>query len=249
MRRSTLLVMTALGIPLGVLLFGYALNRKERGDTALSRTAPSEMSGRADRSNDASEQARQSDREKGGVEASTQERPAADGDQSNLELQSTTQGRGHSAPVSNATPKVLAAQSGQAMDLTVAGQPFSVSESVVEACKPAKPGVFRWEACDRANELLIEMAKEGRDEVWAAATEKLLRAYAQQEAGRFTIRALECRQTICFIETASIFGGLPDAGYRFFADHGLKREYSVEAFESDDSGARLTITLFPFIRI
>lgn len=246
--RRPWLFMAALSIPVAIVLIGFGLDRDERGDTALSQTAPSETSVKADLSRDGSEQARGHSPGQDGAERTTQGQREPDVGESSSLVQPMNRGQRRGDPESTSRPRVPAAQLPQAMDVAVGGRSFPVSDSVVEACKPAKPGVFRWEACDRTNELLIEMAKEPRDEVWAAATEKLLRAYAEQEPGKFTIRALECRQTVCFIETASIFGGLPDAGYRFFIDHGLTRGYSVEAFETDDAGARLTITLFPFTR-
>ena len=132
--------------------------------------------------------------------------------------------------------------------VSVADQPFAVSKSVAEACKPAKPGVFRQSACDRANHLLAEMAREPRDEPWATVSERVLRAYAEQEPGKFSIRALECRKSICFIETASIFGHLPDADFYFVRDHGFSREDPVDVHETDEAGARLTVTLLPVTR-
>jgi hypothetical protein len=128
------------------------------------------------------------------------------------------------------------------------GRTFSASKSVKDACGSAEPGAFRWAACDRVNELLTDMTKEPRDEAWAAATERQLRAYAEAEPGKFVIRGLECRQTICFIETASPSGGLPMPDYYFRKKFGLGKEYPVDAFETDENGVRLTITLFAFTR-
>jgi hypothetical protein len=151
--------------------------------------------------------------------------------------------------MSTSPTEVVAAQALRGIDASVVGQSFPVSESVVEHCKPAKPAVFRWEACDRVNELLVKMTEEPRDESWAEATEKLLRAYAEGEPGNFTIRSVECRKTICFIETASIVGGLPIPDYRFLRNSGLKKDHPVAAFETDPTGARITISLLPIIRL
>jgi hypothetical protein len=133
-------------------------------------------------------------------------------------------------------------------DKGVEGRAVRVSKSVVDACKPDNGQAFRWAACDRVNELLAEMEKEPRDEPWASATEKQLRAYAEAEQGKFTIRMLECRKTVCFIETASSLGGLPIPDHHFRERLGLGKEYPAEAFETDDAGVTLTITLFPFTR-
>ena len=133
-------------------------------------------------------------------------------------------------------------------DHGVVGQPFPVSESVTEACKPTRPGVFRWSSCDEVSELLAQMAKEPRDERWAAAKEEVLRAHTEKEPGRFTIRALECRKSICFVETASLSGAMLDPSYGYLKEHGLAARYPVFASETDSSGALWTITLFPFVR-
>jgi hypothetical protein len=249
MRPRGRLVLALSIAALGLALIGYALDRREKhAASPLLHTASSEKTGDSAVFPDAPEWASQSSREQDATERAPQSERELDSGESYLRVRQPTQERTRADLTRSLPAEVVAAQAGQATDVGAIGQPFPVSESVVEACKPVPPGVFRRSACDRVNDLRIEIANEPRDEIWAAAAERALRAYAEEEPEKFTIRALECRRTICFIETASIYGGLPDPGYHFLRNHGLKRERPVDAHENDETGARLTITLLPVTR-
>lgn len=61
--------------------------------------------------------------------------------------------------------------------------------------------------CAKRFDLLSEMSQEPRDEVWAAEAEVRLRSLIMAEPTPFTVRAVECRTSLCAIELASIYGG------------------------------------------
>lgn len=249
MSRSLRMALALLSIPLAILLIRYVFvsrdTQEPRGRSSISTSneAPY-MAGRADVP--ATAVANQ-----GGNAESAQasaEPPIADDDHpSSAQLKANEISIGRTQSVARAASG--GDESASATDLSAAGRPFPVSESVVEACNPDRPSASRQEGCGRANELLVAMAREPRDAAWAGAMEKELRAYVDAQPENYSIRALECRKTICFIETAAAFPGallMPD--YQWRNRLGLAKEYSVDAFESDDAGVRLTITLFPFRR-
>lgn len=189
----------------------------------------------------------QGSRDSGHVDASGQGAHEVPSSTSHLAVQQPARQGMQPNPDGLATPRGEKT-TGLGTDRSVVGQPFPVSESVNEACKPTKPGVFRWESCGEVSQLLAQMATEPRDEQWAVAKEEVLRAHTEKEPGRFTIRALECRKSICFVETASLFGVMRDPSYGYLKEHGLAARYPVFASETDASGALWTITLFPFVR-
>jgi hypothetical protein len=99
------------------------------------------------------------------------------------------------------------------------------------------------------------MAKEPREEPWATAAERAIRALVELEPGSerprevtYTIRALECRTSICFVETASIMGAFTTQLYYFERSTGLTAQYSIDSSETDPSGNKVHVTLSPFVR-
>jgi hypothetical protein len=148
-----------------------------------------------------------------------------------------------------------AAHASRAVDFSVIGIPFPVSESIVAACDPA-PGKYRNSACEPDKKLLAEMAEEPREEPWATSAERAIRALVELEPGTempravttYTIRALECRTSICFVETASIMGGFHTQFYYFEKTSGLRAEYAVDSVETDELGTKVHVTLYPFTR-
>lgn len=130
------------------------------------------------------------------------------------------------------------------VDRSVIGRPFPLSDSMIANCK-------RYAANDSRNclgtmELLSRMANEPRSEPWATSMEEKLRAFVTVEPDKFMIRALECRTTICFIETASLFGPLLEVDYAFAKASGLNSHLTEFSHEKNSWGARVTITLEPF---
>jgi hypothetical protein len=255
MRRSTGLILALASIPLGLTLIVYALKEGQgRQSSDSSQTMASEMNRNSVAPQGASADAAQSNVDPRGVSAKPPNAQDAVSGESNWSSQSPQPGR-RSRPTQTDPEEVVTEREEKAAerapDNSVVGRPFQPSESIVEACKPDRRGVFRSSFCHQVGELLTAMAREPRDEAWAAAAEQALRAYAEKEPGKFTIRALECRKSICFIETASIYGSLLDPDYeydKYLSNLGLHMDYAVDAFETDATGARMTVTLFPFTR-
>lgn len=103
--------------------------------------------------------------------------------------------------------------------------------------------------------LLDDMAEEPREEPWATAAERSIRALVELEPGTelprevtYTIRALECRTSICFLETASIMGGFATELYYFEKTSGLTAQYPIDSTETDETGNKVHVTLWPFVR-
>ena len=136
-----------------------------------------------------------------------------------------------------------AARESSSVDYSVVGLSFTVSESIFADCEK-----FRREACEPNKALLAEMAKEPREEPWATSAEERIRNFAEQEPGKFTIRALECRTSICFIETASIMGSFSYPLYYFEKNSALHAEYPAHSSETDELGAKVYVTLWAFTR-
>lgn len=151
-------------------------------------------------------------------------------------------------------PRTTVADTEAAIDVSVVGQPFAVSESILARCEPTRES-YRPLACESDKRLLAEMAEEPREEPWATEAERAIQALVELEPGTqmpravtYTIRALECRTSICFVETASIFGGFHSRFYPFEKNSGLHAEYPVDSVETDKTGAKVHVTLWPFTR-
>jgi hypothetical protein len=119
---------------------------------------------------------------------------------------------------------------------------FHVSASVDEAC--VKLVLF----CRNGKALLNALAEEPRDEDWATTTEDLIRkGIARKELPHQTIRALECRSTLCAVEVVS-----PTEKVRFSADieYRLMRRDGSFLFgrEADKSGIPIWVSVDFFHR-
>lgn len=232
MRRSIRLVLALLSIALGVMLVRYTLDRRGLRDDQDQAGAASSPKTLRSNENEIAERVRAKDEMLRAPQVGREASSEATGLSGQLKAQeeSRIEGRQEETEI-NAMPAEAATVPSEisANGFSVVGQPFPVSESVAEACKPAKPGAFRWEAHARANALLVQIATEPRDDVWATAMEQQLRAYAEAQPVKLTIRALECRKTICFIETAAAFSGdLPMPDYRWREKLGLGKRVSRE---------------------
>jgi hypothetical protein len=96
-----------------------------------------------------------------------------------------------------AAPTTAGATASTAMDpRNVIGRPFPVSASVISGCKSA--------GCPRVDEYLSQFAQEPRDLAWASDMEIALRNYVTASQPDVTIRNVECRTSVCFIEVASV---------------------------------------------
>jgi hypothetical protein len=81
------------------------------------------------------------------------------------------------------------------IDGSVAGQPVSISSSLRESCKS------EFIECPLVMASVAKMAQEPRDNDWASKTEELLQAAADtQGPGKYLVRNVECRSSICILE-------------------------------------------------
>jgi hypothetical protein len=142
----------------------------------------------------------------------------------------------------------------QGVDFSVVGQPFPVSASILADCEP-KLGMRPSLSCEPNKKLLDEMAEEPREEPWASAAERSIRALVQLEPGTdrprsvtYTIRNLECRKSICFLETSSHMGHFSTQLYYFEKTSGLRAGYAIDAVEIAEDRTRVHVTLWPFVR-
>jgi hypothetical protein len=114
------------------------------------------------------------------------------------------------APLSRQTPAVDAARAGQA---------FPVSAAVQEGCdRILREKLLGEQHCLMAKQALEKMRQERRDEPWATETEakmrRIIEATPSGNAGHYTIRAVECRESMCAVEVASPTGPYPEPTLR-----------------------------------
>lgn len=146
----------------------------------------------------------------------------------------------------SATPTSINQNEAPRVEVGVVGRRFPISDSIRAACEGEKS--YQQDFCDTAAALVAQTSNEPREEPWATHAEKAIRDLVEQEPGKFAIRGLECRTSVCFVETASIFGGLHRRLYDFEKQSGLRAEYAVDSREIDESGAAVHVTLWPFVR-
>jgi hypothetical protein len=129
------------------------------------------------------------------------------------------------------------------IDASVVGTPFPISASVVAGCRDHE--------CDKVREQLAKMADEPRDSAWATEMEiEIQNNIISKGQDRYMIRDIECRTSICAVETASLFG-LYDPGYPVPLNSSLTGGgiASIWGYESDpSSGARITVTVRVLMR-
>jgi hypothetical protein len=150
-----------------------------------------------------------------------------------------------------AATDVAIAPASKSLDDSVVGQPFLVSESILTACKtPRRLG------CEPSLPLLGKMAEEPREEPWASWAERAIRALVELEPGtdrprevNYTIRNLECRKTICFVETASHMKVFSTQFLYFEWDGRLKAGYHMFSTETKEDGTTVFVTLLPVMRV
>jgi hypothetical protein len=127
------------------------------------------------------------------------------------------------------------------------GRAFPLSPSVRRECEPQP---VRNYTCETLMSELAKLSAEPRDRAWASETEKRLRAGVLRGSTEVTIRALECRQSLCAIETAS---RTFEAGYQatsraLLAENGLVRVQELIASETDENGTRVVVLAQVFLR-
>jgi hypothetical protein len=121
--------------------------------------------------------------------------------------------------------------------------PFRPSRSIQERCR-TQP-VPTADSCKEVGTFLEEMSRELRDAPWAASTELRLRAVVAARGDGTQIRALECKTSLCAIETLSpgdqhlaILGQAEQEAAGIVDDGDF-----VLAWEEDPTHGRVTITV------
>ena len=129
-------------------------------------------------------------------------------------------------------------------DTSLIGRPFPLSPSVAREC--ADPSL---EPCPLVHRILSLFAQEPRDDVWADKMETKLRDYIQQYPA-FSIRALECRTSICMAEVVSDKGafhhGIIDLGSDL--DREVQPDLGSFGYERGKDGALVTVSQLVFTR-
>lgn len=124
----------------------------------------------------------------------------------------------------------------------VIGRPFPLSSSIAATCK-RDPDV-----CKEAHGWLEKMVQEPRDQQWAARAEESLRETILAEGDKFSIRTLECRQTVCAVEVASIHGPLFTLKAEELMAYRLWGKTLIMGYETNENEMRVTVTVWIYER-
>ena len=124
----------------------------------------------------------------------------------------------------------------------VAEMPFRLSASIMSRCR--RLGID----CDELH--LTKFAEESRDNIWAPLMEEnILRLVLSEDSGKYEVRNIECRTTLCALEVASVngpfFGSIDvnDPVYRL-----LSSGVQIHAYEIAPDLTKITVTLKMFVR-
>jgi hypothetical protein len=130
------------------------------------------------------------------------------------------------------------------VDKSVVGQEFHVSDPVKESCKRDTI------ECPIVMASLTRMVKEPRDMYWAAKMEEEIQAVVDaQGSGKFVVRNLECRTSICILEVEVHDPGSAVPRYDNAIVSNLKPNgLVIGETELDASGAHFNTQLLDFSR-
>lgn len=120
------------------------------------------------------------------------------------------------------------------------GHTFPVSKSVRSDCEGNSRGVG---ICVDVAQLLKTFNEEPRDVSWASDMEARIRTFVNSEEGKFTIRALECRTSVCAVEVESIHGPYLGVDYETQVANGVEDSVASFGDEKDALGQDVTVTL------
>ncbi len=134
-------------------------------------------------------------------------------------------------------------------DEAVVGRQFPLSPSVQQQCGPPPEPPYSY-MCETLMSELRRLAEEAREESWASATEEGLRVGVARDHTATTIRALECRESLCAIEmvTPTVVPGYKGVSHALLAENGLVRVQEVPAWETDKNGVRVVVLAQVFRR-
>jgi hypothetical protein len=122
------------------------------------------------------------------------------------------------------------------------GRQFPLSSSIAATCKRDP------DLCKEAHEWLAQMAQEPRDQQWAPRAEESLRETILAEGDKYSIRALECRRTVCAIEVASIHGPLFTLKAEELERYRLWGRTVIMGYETNEYGKKVTVTVWIYER-
>lgn len=147
----------------------------------------------------------------------------------------------------------LATGSSDGPDMSVIGRPFVVSTAIETDCKKKGEDSI----CADVHQHLAKLAQEPRDQLWAAKMEELIQNDVEStQSNNFRILDIECRSTVCAAEVESTFsntgiygsymGGMQPGHDALKAS--LQTNFNTFAYDTDPSGARVTVTVITFTR-
>jgi hypothetical protein len=135
----------------------------------------------------------------------------------------------------------------------VIGRAFPISKAILDDCKMKRDYI-----CNDVQEKLSEMSLEPRDSRWASEMEALIEhdILFEELPGRFTIRDIECRTSLCAAQVESTFSsngiyGSYMGGMQVHHDDlnaALHTNFNTFATETDLTGRRVTVTVITFTR-
>ena len=97
--------------------------------------------------------------------------------------------------------------------------------------------------CASEHAILSKFSRERRDSAWADLVEGELRDYLRSVGGgKFTIRSLQCRTTVCAAEVTSS-ERMPLILTNRRLREKLRSGYGAYGYETDSAGARITVSL------
>lgn len=127
----------------------------------------------------------------------------------------------------------------EVIDTDVVGRKIPISDSILTDCKRTIEVRGDGTPCALFMPFLERMTQEPRDQKWALEMEASLRDYILTDPAELTIRALECRQSLCVAELVSNYGRL-DIGGKWVKNKVLEKELYPDTgymgYESDPSG-------------
>jgi hypothetical protein len=130
------------------------------------------------------------------------------------------------------------------IDESVVGHAFQISASVRAACKSDAI------ECPLVMASVAKMAEEPRDVDWAAKMEEKIQAAVDMPGpGKYAIRNLECRTSICILEVEVHVPGAFNGRYEDVIFSSLKpNAMTISVLEYDQSGIPFHVELMDFQR-
>lgn len=119
---------------------------------------------------------------------------------------------------------------------------IAISSSIRDACNKEDS------SCQQVLSLLKAFVEEARDSFWGDSSESTLHNLVLSTAGDFSIRGIECRSSLCVIEVESHSGPFLGGDREIQRKQGLGVWYGLHAYEDDDQGETITVTLLTYKR-